>query len=110
MCYVAYPVNKSILGSLKKYVPLVIVIVLYTLLVYNNIVIPKYALDSTYSNPIIRTAEFMIGVAFAEIVFRERKNADRAFMKNLGAGGVEALMGYSVFGCHISFNSGNCQS
>ena len=111
MCYVAYPVIKSILGSLKKYVPLVIVIVLYTLLVYNNIVIPKYALDSTYSNPIIRTAEFMIGVAFAEIVFRERKNADRAFMKNLGAGGgVEALMGYSVFGCHISFNSGNCQS
>ncbi len=91
MCYVAYPVIKSILGSLKKYVPLVIVIVLYTLLVYNNIVIPKYALDSTYSNPIIRTAEFMIGVAFAEIVFRERKNADRAFMKNLGAGGWKPL-------------------
>lgn len=91
MCYVAYPVIKSILGSLKKYVPLVIVIVLYTLLVYNNIVIPKYALDSTYSNPIIRTAEFMIGVAFAEIVFRERQNADRAFMKNLGGGGWKPL-------------------
>ena len=69
LCYVSYPVIKAVLGSPKKRTPIVMAVITHFLLMYSNVIIPRFTLESLYSNPIARTAEFMIGAAFAEAAF-----------------------------------------
>ncbi len=71
IAYLFYPIIKSSFESKRKCVPYLLVFVLYYLLIYSNVIIPIFNLDSLYSNPLARTAEFAIGVSFAEIVFRK---------------------------------------
>ena len=72
MAYIIYPVIKAILGSAKAMVPAIILVVSHFLLIYSNVVISRYSLEWLYPNPIARSAEFMIGVAFAELVFTNK--------------------------------------
>lgn len=69
LAYLVYPVIKCILDSEKKWVAVTMAVVTHFMLMYSNVVIPRFGLDGLYSNPIARTAEFTIGVSFAEIVF-----------------------------------------
>ena len=47
-------------------------LITHLVLMYSNVIIPAFSLDRLYSNPIARAGEFLIGVSFSEIVFRER--------------------------------------
>ena len=67
--YVLYPVIKSVLSSKKRIIPVISVVLPHFLLLYSIIIIQRFSLDSLYSNPIARAAEFMIGVSFAELIF-----------------------------------------
>ena len=68
LAYVLYPVIKGVSETKKAYAPALILIVAHFILAYSNTIIPQYSLDSLYSNPIARSAEFMIGVVFSELV------------------------------------------
>lgn len=72
LCYMCYPVMKAIMRSEKRRTPIVVIAITHFLLIYSNVVIPAFTLDGLYSNPIARAAEFMIGVAFVEIVFGDQ--------------------------------------
>ena len=73
--YILYPVFKSIVSSKKRWPAVFMLLTGHFLLIYSNILIANFSLESLYSNPIARAAEFMIGVAFAEILFREKAPA-----------------------------------
>ncbi len=82
-CYVSYPVVKAVAESAGKWVPVALIVIPHFLLMYSNVIIPEFSLDGLYSNPIARTAEFIIGVAFAEIVFRKKTvREDCAYTNN----------------------------
>ena len=68
LCYILYPVIKSIITNVKIWVPLIMLIITHFILMYSNVIIPKFSLDSLYSNPLARAAEFMIGVLFCELL------------------------------------------
>ena len=68
-CYIIYPIVKVIINNSNKLISLIILLVIHFLLMYSNIVIMHYSLDSLYSNPITRCFEFSIGIIFAELVF-----------------------------------------
>lgn len=82
LAYVLYPVIKSVIsiGARKKHTPVLSIVIVHFLLMYSSIIIPMFSLSNLYSNPIARAAEFMIGVSFAEILFRKNttdvKHAD----------------------------------
>lgn len=61
---------KAILSSNLACTSIILILLTHFILMYSNIVIRIFTLDTLYSNPIARTAEFMIGVSFSEIVFR----------------------------------------
>lgn len=69
MGYILYPVIKSVISTDKKWGSASILIATHFLMMYSYIIIPKFNLYSLYSNPIARSAEFTIGVSFAEIIF-----------------------------------------
>lgn len=66
--YLFYPVIKVFVECSKKMCVSILVVVSF-LLVYSNVIIIRFSLDGLYSNPITRSFEFLVGVAFAEIVF-----------------------------------------
>ena len=76
LAYVLYPVIKAVYCSEMKWVPFVMIILIHFILIYSNLIIPKFSLDGLYSNPLARTAEFLAGVSFAEIVFGKKKRQD----------------------------------
>lgn len=71
LCYVCYPIIKAVLGS-KDWVSWAVVIISHFLLMYSNVIISAFSLDGLYSNPIARTAEFIVGAGFAEVVLAEK--------------------------------------
>lgn len=71
-CYVCYPIMKCVVGSTGKWTPWSVLLITHLVLMYSNVIIPAFSLDRLYSNPIARAGEFLIGVSFSEIVFRER--------------------------------------
>lgn len=75
LCYLCYPVMKAILSSNQICTSIILILLTHFILMYSNIVIRIFTLDTLYSNPIARTAEFMIGVSFSEIVFRRKSSA-----------------------------------
>ena len=75
LAYIVYPIIKSVLGSGKKRYSILLLSVTHFILMYSNLIIPKFSLDGLYSNPIARAAEFVIGTAFAELVFAEKASA-----------------------------------
>ncbi len=74
LAYLMYPIIKAAISSGKLWVQMTVLIVIHSLLVYSYFVIDQFSLDTLYSNPIARTAEFAIGVVFAEIVFSDCDN------------------------------------
>ncbi len=76
LAYISYPVVKSVLEARKKYISVVFVAVLHFIMMYSYAIIPMFELDSLYSNPIARTFEFIIGVAYCELIY-ENKGASR---------------------------------
>ena len=72
-CYASYPIIKAVLESNRKWTAPLMMLLAEFLLMYSYVIIPKFSLDSLYSNPIARIGEFMIGVAFSEIVFLEKR-------------------------------------
>ena len=66
---------KAILSSNQICTSIILILLTHFILMYSNIVIRIFTLDTLYSNPIARTAEFMIGVSFSEIVFRRKSSA-----------------------------------
>lgn len=68
-CYIVYPIIKVIIHNSNKLYVVIMLLVIHFLLMYSNIVIMNYSLDSFYSNPIARCFEFSIGIIFAELVF-----------------------------------------
>lgn len=72
-CYAAYPVLKAVLGSVKKKASLLMLVIPHFLLIYSSYIAPRFSLDGLYSNPIARMGEFMIGAAFAEMMFATGK-------------------------------------
>lgn len=76
--YLSYPVLKAVLGSVKRWAPAALLIAAHFLLIYSNFVIPRFSLDRLYSNPIARTAEFWLGAAFSELLFRDGEKPDAA--------------------------------
>ncbi|MBQ6383200.1 MAG: acyltransferase [Clostridia bacterium] len=84
MAYVLYPVMKAVLNQDRKRRVCVALVILHFLLIYSNYIIPRFSLDGLYSNPLARSAEFMTGAAFSEIVFTDRK----AVSDKSGHGGV----------------------
>lgn len=76
LAYVLYPVIKSVISSGKKRTPVLLIAITHFFLMYSNIIIQRFSLSDLYSNPIARSAEFMIGVSFAEILFRSKDIVD----------------------------------
>ncbi len=71
LAYLLYPAMKAILGSNKRRTAVLMVFITHFILIYSNTLIREFSLDGLYSNPIARAAEFMIGAAFAELIFRD---------------------------------------
>lgn len=86
--YLSYPVLKAVLGSVKRRAPAALLIAAHFLLIYSNFVVPRFSLDRLYSNPIARTAEFWLGAAFSELLFRDGGKPDAA-----GAAGTDVRSG-----------------
>ena len=84
LAYILYPVMRAILSSKKRWIPVIMLICGQFYLVYSLVLIPRFPISDLYSNPIVRSVEFMVGVAFAEILFRERP--EDAPAKKWGAG------------------------
>lgn len=91
LCYVCYPVIKSVMSSEKRETSIIAIVITHFLLMYSNVVIPAFSLDSLYSNPIARAAEFMIGVGYAEIVFSEDRKKERRRILCLEMGGCQPI-------------------
>lgn len=92
LCYVCYPVMKAVIRSEKKRTTIIVIGTTHFLLMYSNVVIPAFMLDGLYSNPIARSAEFMVGVAFAEIVFSRELSSTKETLKGR-LGGVWKPLG-----------------
>lgn len=104
LCYVCYPVIKSIICSKKTAV--VTIVITHFLLMYSSVIIPVFTLDGLYSNPIARAAEFMVGVAFAEIVLgKKASSCENIASGKMVWGGVEANMYHFVSDCDFTINS-----
>lgn len=96
LAYVVYPIMKAVLQTSSKWVAIVLILIPYFLLIYSNaIIIPVFSLDSLYSNPIARTAEFLIGVSISDIIFRNNKESkiidNTSGIVNAGNNGREAV-------------------
>ena len=107
LAYLIYPIIKGVISSGKLWIQMTLVIVLHFILMYSNVVITQFSLDSLYSNPIARTAEFAIGVVFAEMVFSNSENTQERKTKAIAfpALSIAALTVISVLISLLS-NSG----
>ncbi len=91
--YICYPIIKSVLNSGKRYTAPVMIVVVHFIFMYSFIVIARYTLDGFYSNPIARTGEFMIGAAFAQVLFTDKGQSDH---ETSGAAGTDRMPLYLI--------------
>ncbi len=75
--YMIYPVIKMLLKTSGRWMIIAMIILPHFFLIYSNIIIPKFSLESLYSNPIARSAEFIIGAVFCELVTRSKSKLDK---------------------------------
>lgn len=67
--YLIYPIIKAVLRGANRWVSVIGLMGIHFLLMYSVAVISIFSLDSLYSNPIARAAEFSLGVIFSDILF-----------------------------------------
>lgn len=77
IAYAMYPVIKSILESGNRWNPIIMMLLTHFVLAYSSFIVSSFSLESLYSNPIARTAEFMIGASFAEILINQLYGAKK---------------------------------
>ena len=75
LAYLLYPSMKAVLAERKR-AAIVVLVFTHFILMYSHLIIREFSLDKLYSNPIARTAEFLIGVAFAEALFFQASTID----------------------------------
>lgn len=100
LAYILYPIIKAVVTSGKKWIVYLCAFFAQFLLLYSNYIIPRFGMDGLYSNPIARSAEFMIGVAFSEILFANRfsvpEKEERPFINWTGWNAVWMIAGSAL--------------
>lgn len=99
LCYLVYPIIKAVLTSVKNWIPIIIIVISHFVLMYSNIIIPHYSLDSLYSNPISRAGEFMIGVCFAHLLLMRKSDSENMTNDDVR----KSIKFYESWGFRIAF-------
>ena len=99
--YLMYPVVKGVLNSTGRWMTIVLICILHFLLIYSNVLIPCFSLDSLYSNSIARTAEFALGVACADLLIKvpcvKVSKRNKESLDLMGGGNMHNRLSYADF-------------